>query len=745
MSEKSSAAAEAGSESAENPPAPSQAPADKPRPPGGKPGGADGTPSGKPSAPGGDAPKPDEKDAQSYLERAEDEEREWQQRQRNLSDLGEEEASRAGRDWIGRDAYRVTGGTMYSAEGDIFIGVGSRQQVPIRYLTRSEADRMAEWLVEPQSQPELQAAIERESLVFLRGRNGTGRRTAGLAALLKWASATEAIAEHSDFLPVGMILSSAAASAEPKLREQHGYVFDTASSGNPANLANLKDHAERLGLLAERHGCRVAVLVPADWPDSFGRVVDHVPPSSPTVFLRRLEYEADQAGIDQRAFDGMRSEIDEDLRHETSPGNAAWPAGWLVAKFKAGRSADELRAELPQQIRDDIRRRLTDGGTILGRCFMTSAAVLNELPEPIVSGKALRLAEHINQVDNVQNEDRPQAWQHLRSWLEYANAMTRPGAAGSGPKVYLRRRAAKETLRVLWEEQPTIREPLIKWLRETAEDSDPSVSTKAAHAAGILATFDFESAMNRFIFPWSRSRRSRLYQIAAMMLESAVGDPDVAPRVYAFLRFLVAGPRGHRLIAAHALGSRIGLKAPEEALRELRKIALSRDAEASRAVAGSIGNLYSSANAERILSELAWWVESESPAGLYTSALAFVRLAVISNADPDRPALSQLKLNGKITAQLALLWRNSLSLRMAANHTPSLELTVPESWTLLERWVARYANDPGIHSIIDETFNKASTAKALRNALMLYLRHWRNRKKISDDVYDHIVKMMRER
>jgi hypothetical protein len=701
-----------------------------------------GPPAEEPAAPGADESGPAERDDRPYLRRAEEEEQEWQQRRRNLRDLEEEDLVQAGRDWIGRDANQVTGGgSMYSAGGNIWIGTAaSGPTAQISYLPRSVAARLTECMVEPQSQAELAAALDREPLVLLQGAAGSGRRTAALAALLTWVRTEDSAAHHADPEHVGVIGAASWQHAEPELRKHHGYVLD-AASGRDAN--DFQDHLDSLRYLAEQCGCRVIVLMSGGGPELSVRHVDHIPPAAPEIFRRWLTHEARDAGVDEHALDELLTEIDDDLRG-SSPREAVQLACGLVGKHKAGRSAGELRDELPRRVRDDIRRRLVEGGPVLGRCFMTSAAVLNGLPEATVSDAALRLAKHISDVGSVTAEQRPPAWQHLHSWLDYADATTSPGhIAGIGPTVQMRRRVEKATLRVLWEEQPTIRQPMIAWLREIAESTDPSAQRKAAHAAGVLATFDFDAAVDRFITPWSKSRRLRDHRIAAMMLESAVGAPDIAPRVYALLQKLGAGARGERLVAAHALGSRIGLIEPGEALRELRKIALDLNVEICMAVAGSIGNLYTAASAAQILRELAGWVNTRSSGGLYTSALAFVRLAMLGNADPDRPPLIRLEFDKDLGEHLVVLWWNSLSLRIVTSPARPSELVVPGSWTVLARWVSQYNQEPAIRAVIDEVFADSPGSRRLRRTLRLHLRQWQRRNRISADVHAQLIKMLK--
>jgi hypothetical protein len=271
------------------------------------------------------------------------------------------------------------------------------------------------------------------------------------------------------------------------------------------------------------------------------------------------------------------------------------------------------------------------------------------------------------------------------------------------------------------------------------------VQTKAAHAAGILATFDFDFARARLLDPWAKSRKFRDHHSATMMLESAVaGDRDILPRVRDLMRKLANGTRGQRLVAADAYGSSIGLNAPGLALRDLRSIALGRDIEVSKTVAGSIGNLYSKATAGEIIKELVSWVSSGSLSGRYTSALAFVRLARITSGNPAYPPLIDLEPNDELFQRLAVLWRNALDLRIVTSRSQRPELAVPDSWTVLIRWVSRYEEESAIRAVIDRLLSvNGAGSEQLRKALFLNLRKWEHQKFISRDLSERLITMMK--
>jgi hypothetical protein len=686
-----------------------------------------------------------EQNTSDYLKRIADDEQEWRQRQESLNKLDEEDreaAAELGR--IGRDSNNAKDNArIFTAGRDIrFSYYYGEQALQISYLSRDQAALLEACMVEPQSQAEFTESLNRNHLVFLRGTDGSGRFTAAVAALLSWLRVNGHGTDNGEPTEIGIIQGaiSALKRTDLKLRARHGYIFEVRGS---LNAKDFEVYADNLKLLGAEHDCRIVVTIPAAWQLA-GQIIDHHPPAAAAVFYRWLEHEAHASQVDPNTIDELKELITDDLL-DGYLGKAAQHARSLVTKLKAGRTPADVCEELPGRARADIRHRLDDDGPVLGRCFMTSVAVLNGLPETTVSAAAMSLAEKINSVRSVKGEQALPAWQHLGRWLDYAEAATRPGrAAGGGPTVHLKRGIGIErlTLQVLWEDQPTIRQPLTAWLSAVAESQDSQVRTRAAHAVGILATFDFDAAVAHFISPWSRSRRPRDHRLAAMALESAVLDPKIAPHVHQHLRSLVNGTDNERLTAAHAFGSRIGIMAPQAAMQELRKITLGQYVKVATAVAGSIGDLYSVDTAELILTELKSWVDGSSSGGRYTAALAFVRLAVMGTADPARPPLTELRDVDDLSKYLSKLWLNSLYLRIQyGDQYP--ELVVPDSWKAFERWVIRYRQDNATRSLIDSIFGIVAEDKRLRHALMIHLRVWRQHNVIDSKGYENFMKIMK--
>lgn len=703
-------------------------------------------PSNKPSAPGGD--EHEGRIERSYLDRVDDEERDWRRRQQNLRDLdGEDSAIRAGGNYIGRNYFRADDGSkIFTAAGDMKIdfgadGVGA---APVLDLPPGEVEQLRKCLVATPSQAKLTDALGREQLVFLRGAETTGRRTAALHALLTWVGDGATDAEGKPSLGVGVIPMTGLLSRQtvPELRPRHGYFLDATTTERIGDLQTL---ADILKDRAAKRDCRVVILVSVDREDLPARVIDHQPPSAHQVFHSWLAYEAECAGIDVDLPDDMLQEINDNLNQESLPRDAIKMARWLVSRLSDGWTADALRAELSRQSEESIRRRLDENRPVLGRCFMISSAVLNGLQEVTVSNAALALAEHIKKVRSIKPEEPLPAWEQLHAWLEYANAKTSPAQiAGGGRTVHLNSGAAILTLQVLWEDHPTIREPVIDWLKGLAEETPgrQEVQMKAAHAAGVLASFDFDTTRSRFLDPWVSSRDLRDHRLAAMMLESAVREPDILQRVLDLLKGWSGGRREERLVAVHAYGSRIGLSAFSNALRDLRRISFRCDAELARSVAGSIGNLYSMDTANAILRELSTWLDSGTPSSLYTSALAFMRLARIGRGNPSRPPLIELNPGRDLVDLLSMLWQNALSLRITTYRPKRSNLAAPDSWRVLLGWINKYEEERTVRQVIDGIIKVGGSERAwLRRAFILNLRRWERRRLISQDLCHRLMKL----
>jgi hypothetical protein len=643
--------------------------------------------------------------------------------------------SAAGRDLIGQVSNRVSGGgSVNQIGGDLTLNVFDAARVEVSHLPRGAVDTLREYLVPPRSLKRLSEVVERKDLVFLRGPEGTGRTTAALAALLSWVRTTSPASSDEREERIGVIRGpgTVGRGSLPELRRGHGYLLDATNDDWMRDGDYLRD-------LVVKSECRLVVLVSRSRTNLPDTTVDHDPPPAIEVFHRRLEYEGRIAGIDPRLPAEVVKEITEDLDGESSPQRAVGQACEVVQGLKEGRSPEALLDELPKRLSDHIRGRLDQSQPIVGRCFMAGVAVLHDLPEVTVSRAALALADHIYEAWHIKKENRtPPTWEQLDAWLEYAGATahrsTRPGV---GRVVRLNRRnAPAATIRVLWEDHPTVREPLMRWLLDLGGYPDHAVQIKAAHAVGKLATLDFDTIRERFLTVWSDSRKSSEHRLAALALEAAAQEPRMAFRVRNHLRALAASNRhGPRAVAIQAYGSSIGADAIGEALQVLRRISTPLVIRLNRDAARSVVYLYSARTASTIVRELASWVDAGSHGGRHTAALAFIRLAAPASGAPDRPALTELDM----IDELVLLWQNALALRLIPAGAERSRPAVPAAWGVLGEWVTRYDERPAAGTVIDQVIGTADTPSAL-----LYLRLWQRRKLIPKDLYAHLIRLVKE-
>ncbi|WP_345468701.1 hypothetical protein [Actinoallomurus oryzae] len=602
----------------------------------------------------------------------------------------------------------------------------------VTHLRIQDADELLEWFVPSASQESLEMCVDTETVVFLRGAEGTGRRSAARVALLNWvrkrgsAASPDEAEEH-----VGEIRLPRDKVDMPELRRGHGYLLEpTSGDGRVREIDHLSD-------LAARNECRLVVVIP---PKRTGRcVIDHVPASDQAVFRRWL-HRAASTDVDPWQLAEVDQTITSRLDGEHSPSIVAAQARQAVHRLRKGHPVagvvEDLLDELTGRLREDIRRRIDTRDPILGGCFMAAVAALHGCPEMVISQAAMDLAERIDEDWKVHDKRRTRPiWEELQSWLRSTKSTARPSPRpGDGRTLLLDRpRAPGIALQVLWEEHPTIREALIQWLRHLTEHPDPGVQTRAAHAVGMFATLDFNTINTRFLAEWSNSRSSYDHRRAALVLEATACDLQLKDRVHAHLRELASSVRyGHRAVAVRAYGSRIGLEAPDEALRVLRSVSVRLNLRLDHEIAVTVANLCHAGTARAIVKELASWVTAGSDGGRYSAALAFGRLAAPWSDAPAGPALAGLCAGD----HLVRLWQNALRLRIASKGSGWPRLALPDAWDVFCAWVRLHDENRAARTVVDRV---AATVDA--RELELYLRLWRRRQRIPQELYSHLMEI----
>ncbi|MEU0482416.1 hypothetical protein ABZ260_24920 [Streptosporangium sp. NPDC006013] len=642
---------------------------------------------------------------------------EWLERRQSLDDLFADERPSAGtRDWIGRVTNRVKNGNVWLAQRDIHIDQGRPQPTETIYaLSDGEIEDLRRTLVPTQSQAEIRKLLDGECLVLLGGAAETGKATTALAALLDWGGGASWVIPHGASTPNPR---------DWKLEAGQGYLLDLVDT--PDGVDRVTTHLKRSGVNAES---RVIVLVPEHTSSSVAPVIDHDPPPNDRVFAKHLS--AYTTGVHPDPDDHRL--LSEELRAHSAPWQVVELARQVATTVHSGTPIDVLLDKRFHRMRAKVGNNLDKRRPVLGRCFMTSIAVLHGLPEAEVSGAALALAERLDEKWRRDRSPRPvQMWEGLPLWLSYVDAEAVPAGPGSGRTIKLRRpKLAAVMLRVIWEDQPTIRDSLIDWLLWLGDEGSWLTRIKVGHAVGKLATFDFDTVDKRFLQVWSRSRRVGDYQLAALALEAAAEDPSLTRRVHLHLHSMIGGRDAEKAIAIRAYASSVGLSAPDQALAAFRRLALTRGAKFHRDVAQSIAYLYRTDTAHSILNHLADWVSDGGPAGRRSAALAFIRLAAPAAPTLARPELSQLEPH----PSLVTLWRNALS------HEEGGHLIAPESWDLLlSEWLRHYGKRPTVREITDKIFSLTDGRSSKR--ALLYLRLWRHQGEISAELHHHLRQLV---
>ncbi|MEV4838634.1 hypothetical protein AB0K05_29315 [Nonomuraea sp. NPDC049486] len=642
---------------------------------------------------------------------------EWQERRQSLDDLYADELPSSGaRDLIGRVSNRVKKGNIWFAQGDIHVGQGRPQPTAtIHELTENEIEDLRRTLVPTQSQAETLRLLDSQRLVLLSGAAETGKATTALAALLDWGGRASWIIPHGASTPNPR---------DWKLESGHGYLLDLIDT--PDDVDRVATSLKRAGVNAN---CRVIVLVPEHVRSSIAPVVDHDPPPNRRVFAKHLSAQASIAGL---ARDDQQI-LDEEIRALSAPWQVVELVRQVVGAVESGSSIETMLNRRFHRMRAKVGEDLEKRRPTLGRCFMTSIAVLHGLPEAEISGAALALAERLDEKWRRDHSPKPvQLWEKLPAWLSYVDAEATPAGPGGGRSIRLRRpELAAVMLRVIWEDQPTIRDSLVDWLIWLGNEGSSHTRIKVGHAVGKLATFDFALVNERFLEVWSQSRRSRDHQLAALALEATAEDPSMTRRVHLHLDLMIRGNDAKKAIAIRAYASSVGLSAPDQALAAFRTLVLSRGVKFHHDVAQSIAYLYRRDTAPIIMNHLADWVREGGSAGRRGAALAFGRLAALPVSGPERQHLSELDPH----PSLATLWRNALS------YEEKGRLAVPESWDLLlNEWLRHYDKRPTVREITDQIFSLTDGRNAER--ALLYLRFWRHHGEISAELHHHLRQLV---
>ncbi|MFD4522742.1 hypothetical protein ACFWP7_02135 [Streptomyces sp. NPDC058470] len=400
-------------------------------------------------------------------------------------------------------------------------------------LPAAELDYLAETFAPNRRYDELCSELTAHRILVLRGRPGTGRRTAALRMLMQAGpKAGEVIA-----LDPGTESADFADHVQPG--GVHVVVDPITSQDSPLRDIHLNAVRRRLGddglfVVVAAHGTAMEDVTAHDWEP---------PPAADITrahLLHAIRHSATDGPSDGAvAADTARRllELEPTVRYLSvgpSPGEAAGFARLLV-EYAAGRCDDEELSGYGRTSAEEITSRWfgegdkSGGATLRDKAFLISLAVFDGLPYPLVAelGDLLYI-----RLRTVEEPDRTAGYPVFgsspadRLTLARAQEYDDETDTAWGPlpdRVVAFRNGSlwSTVLRHVWTSHPAVRKPLLAWLDTLVTDRRVFVRLRAAVASGVLAAADFSYAFDNFLNQWGSSSRPMQRQLAAWALYTA--------------------------------------------------------------------------------------------------------------------------------------------------------------------------------------------------------------------------------
>ncbi|MFB7466922.1 hypothetical protein ACFCZ1_26075 [Streptomyces sp. NPDC056224] len=432
----------------------------------------------------------------------------------------------------------VMGDTRVSGDvvaGDKHIGVhlhgeASARLRPSGPVPGADLERVVQTFAPSRRYDELCAELAESRVLVLRGRRGTGRRTAALRML---SQVTKGVGDVIALDPG----TEPADFADHVLPGRAHFVTDPpAVEDGPLRDVHL--HAVRRRL-ADSGGFFVVVASPGAVLDGVeGR--DWVPPRPADVVRAHLEHMIGSAG---RSPSAEPAEIQRLLEMEVTVGFlSAGPApheaagfARLLVEYVNGRCGTEELAGYGRtsadRVVDSWFGRGGPGGEIelRDKAFLISLAAFDGSPYPLVADLGDGL---YRQLLGAEEPDRPAGHPvfgtckgdrlALAGALEYDDETdTRWGRVPEPVVAFENGHLWSAVLRHVWTSHPAVRSPMLDWLDVLVADRRSLVRLRGAVTAGVLAAADFEYGFDAFLTRWASSKSLMERQLASWALYTA--------------------------------------------------------------------------------------------------------------------------------------------------------------------------------------------------------------------------------
>jgi len=553
-------------------------------------------------------------------------------------------------------------------------------------------------------------------LLVLRGAPGTGRTTTGLWLL---AQLTDSVARFSPDTDIRTLTAS-------DLEPHSGYLQELTPGSRV--IPPTPDQVDLLrGYLTERE-CYLVLITPHDirYRDSFsGCIADCPLPDPREVFRRAVEYEIRRRPDKEQLLRQIAADAQPDRSTgPQTPAEAQWLVAHLMSTGVTKLSAADLDllysrlaaryvsvwfeplAGLPVTAEGDEPVRLS--------AFRIALAVLNDSPVDVVAEVAEDLAVRILKARSPRRmPDRPVFTRHREDQAANSRAHVEDGlirfitaTTPASMVAYDDGRLPLAVLRHVWGTH-NLREPLLSWLETLSDDPRPMVYVRSVLTIGLLTSWDMSYTFHERIQPWAGSKQSHRRWTAAVALNEASHNDEVRPVVREILEdWCENGKFARRWTGTVALGYDLGLRDPEKALKELRKLGCWKDGKLAQVASWAAARIFVLGGIKPVIKTLGDWLDDDRRDVRQLGLVAVLRLAHMKVSETEDLELTAASAGGLWT-RLANRSRWPLLVALADEDPALLDPLADLVWQLtrsalaeeasaaiLKRWIRAGEKDP---------------------------------------------------
>jgi hypothetical protein len=623
----------------------------------------------------------------------------------------------------------------FSVEGDFVAGSGAGSAAGHKRTSRratkhsldgAELAEQAELYVRPAGFETSVRQLAAQRLLIFSGPARTGRRSRALQTLRKRMCDDGMPMPPRIFELTGNVLGNLTWRVPD---EGCGFIVVERSHGKPAAAAvDDKWLSYATDQLREKNSYLVVTTGPvqgslAQATDRDDVVVEDMELPDPVEIVRK-RVRAECPWVSDEQLDGLftDTELGDVLYDRDDPSFAVRAAKKVVDGMRGSLDLAEVVAGL-RNAEQEVREWLTDDPDASEIAWVIAAAALEGSSYLNVADAAVQLYREIANSSGAMTPRYLRRLTEERSWIE----SVRPADEPHGPPVVRFRHAdlRAAVLTLAWFELDGAREKIFTWLTKLARHTDVEVRIRAAGAAGVLATSDFEHGLHKYFLEWGLSESMVLRQSAAygMNVAGRIGglSDTVWREIEKWAELAHRDDAVSRLSTTSALaaGGPLGSADPRRALRLLRTLVCDAKRDVFDLAAVSTYMLLEDGRVEEVLDALLDWSESDSPGDResVTKALVMFAFAAYESGSADTGASMPMLLRSleRYPERIAELWGRALAQRDAR----------PLALDALRLWVSAADDDSSIRdAVLDVIARVADLGHDHYRRLLHELRIW---------------------